>query len=38
MNKAERLHNEAEVEASNNWQELEKIQSNKANIVTKKKI
>ena len=37
MNKAERLHNEAEVEASNNWQELEKIQSNKANIVTEKR-
>ena len=37
MNKVERLHNEAEVEASNNWQELEKIQSNKANIVTEKR-
>lgn len=37
MNKAERLHNETEVEASNNWQELEKIQSNKANIVTEKR-
>lgn len=37
MNKAERLHNETEVEASNNWQELEKIQSNKTNIVTEKR-